>query len=476
MDASNLSAKDDIAKGDAGYRPIEDFKDWGRIQFDLARWNAHHELVAAQSNVDASRLSRAREVAKRSAAIDSGALEGLYDLDRGITITIATQSAMWEAAYQKEAVRTRNLIECQLDAYDFVIDFATGQTPIAEAWLRTLHERLCKAQETYKVFTEIGWQEQPLPHGVYKTSPNHVRRKDGTIHSYAPVLDTPSEMERLCAQMRGELFASAHPVLQAAYAHHALARIHPFQDGNGRVARALASVFLYRKASIPLLVLVEHRTEYLDALEAADSGTTKSFIDFVNARCIDAFLLINESLKTTLVPSPAEASTAIDKLLYTRGGFTHKEVELAGHELLRLFEEELRTQIPLFQKPDRLTLNTYRMGQGFPEAKPPYRNPVAIGHEMVGLTVQAATPSTQSLSLRFYFQVPFDCDLHDPIRIGCAETNLEFFTPFSNIFGKTKAVVRLQLAMFVEGVLGGIIGRLAALSAKELKDKGYVPK
>jgi len=34
-----------------------------------------------------------------------------------------------------------------------------------------------------------------------------------------------------------------HPVVFAALAHHRLAAIHPFEDGNGRTARLLADAF-----------------------------------------------------------------------------------------------------------------------------------------------------------------------------------------------------------------------------------------
>jgi len=68
-----------------------------------------------------------------------------------------------------------------------VLDFATSQAPIAEAWLRSLHAEICRGQETYVAHTEVGPQEQKLPLGEYKHAPNHVRQPDDTVHSYAPV-------------------------------------------------------------------------------------------------------------------------------------------------------------------------------------------------------------------------------------------------------------------------------------------------
>src|SRR5262249_36629155 len=152
------------------------------------------------------------------------------------------EAAYWEAALQTKGFKAAALIDSQLHAYDFVLDFATTRVPIAEAWLRTLHSEICSAQDTYEVWTAAGPQEQALPKGQYKAVPNHVLLSDGEVHSYAPVDMTGPEMQRFCDELRSAEFEQAHPVQQASYAHYALTAIHPFSDGNGRVARALASV------------------------------------------------------------------------------------------------------------------------------------------------------------------------------------------------------------------------------------------
>lgn len=229
-------------------------------------------MVRDRSDASPDLLRRAQDVVSRAAAVDTGALEGLYETDRGFTFTVATQAAVWETLVDKKGQRVRTLIEAQLDAYDSVLDLATKRRPVTEAWIRGLHAEICRGQKTYMVQTERGPQEQQLPLGEYKNLPNHVRGRDGEMHSYAPADSTPDEMHRLCEELRSEAFVNAHPVLQASYAHYAFVVVHPFADGNGRVARALASVYTYRSHSIPLLVLVDNRNEYISALEAADRG------------------------------------------------------------------------------------------------------------------------------------------------------------------------------------------------------------
>jgi Fic family protein len=94
-------------------------------------------------------------------------------------------------------------------------------------------------------------------------------------------------MARLVGELRSDAFLAANPVLQAAYAHYGLVVIHPFADGNGRVARALASAFTYRAISMPIVILSEQKNAYLNALEGADNGDYQVFVDFMLARSLE---------------------------------------------------------------------------------------------------------------------------------------------------------------------------------------------
>ncbi|WP_142927511.1 Fic family protein, partial [Mycobacterium marinum] len=147
-----------------------------------------------------------------------------------------------------------------------------------------------------------GPQDRPLPKGIYKTMPNSPTLLDGREHAYAPVIDTPPEMNRLVNELRAEAFLSAHPVLQAAYAHYAYVCIHPFPDGNGRVARALSSVFLYRSPGIPLIVFADQRNEYYDALESTDNGDPVPFLRFMMTRTVDAIGIVKSMLQRNSPP------------------------------------------------------------------------------------------------------------------------------------------------------------------------------
>jgi Fic family protein len=120
--------------------------------------------------------------------------------------------------------------------------------------------------------------------------------------------------------------------------------IHPFADGNGRVARALGSVFTYRSSSVPLLILVENRQNYLDSLREADDGHYQSFVDFTLERGLDAIRLFDESIRAAMAPSVDDAVAKLKGLFVTKGGYSHKEVDLAGQSFIKAFEAALKQE------------------------------------------------------------------------------------------------------------------------------------
>lgn len=125
--------------------------------------------------------------------------------------------------------------------------------------------------------------------GEYKTLPNNPRRPDGEMHVYCPPELTKEEMENLVRMYR-EAEPTYSPEVRSAWLHHRFTQIHPFQDGNGRVARALSSLVFLREGLFPLVVRESDRTEYIGALETADAGDLSPLISFFARRQRDSIL------------------------------------------------------------------------------------------------------------------------------------------------------------------------------------------
>lgn len=328
---------------DAQYRPFPDFQAFSAaVELDTDLW----ERVAAglqqkQADVDPGDFDRAVEVALRAAAVDTGAIEGLYKVDRGFTVTVAEEQPGWEAEADKKGAAFRQLFASQLRGYELARELAAGDTPTNEAWIRELHSEITAGQQTYRVWIPSlrKYQQQALLRGQYKTQSNHVKQADGDWHAYAPVDEVPAEMQRLLEQIRTPEFDAAHPSLQAAYAHYAFVVIHPFADGNGRVARAIASAFLIKSCGVPLVIWSDQDDEYLDALSAADHGNYQVFVDLTFHYAFQAIQLVADRIGSSL----EEQAETLRETLVTPSGISQEELSSVGNDLLSYLQRRIES-------------------------------------------------------------------------------------------------------------------------------------
>jgi len=83
-----------------------------------------------------------------------------------------------------------------------------------------------------------------------------------------------------------------HPVVVAAFFHHAFESVHPFRDGNGRVGRLLMN-YMLKKAGYPMIdIKYADRRRYYDALQSGDSGDFRPLAMLLMERVFDEAELI----------------------------------------------------------------------------------------------------------------------------------------------------------------------------------------
>lgn len=79
-----------------------------------------------------------------------------------------------------------------------------------------------------------------------------------------------------------DLAGLREPAVRAVLGHWLVGYVHPFPDGNGRIARFLMNALLAEGGYPWTVIRVEERTEYLEALETACAkGDVRPFARFV---------------------------------------------------------------------------------------------------------------------------------------------------------------------------------------------------
>ena len=224
---------------------------------------------------------------QREFSIETGQIEGLYTLKRGITQQLIAEGlAGVTASHTVENVEDRTiqgLLADQNAAFDMMFHTAFNGRSLTTHDIRGWHQLLTRHQETVVGLTMDGKHVQvPFKNkGVWKVRPNNPRRPDGVMHEYCPPEHVQSEMDRLIdlyAEIREQGYP---PEVEAGWLHHRFVRTHPFQDGNGRVSRLLMAYVYVRQNLPPPVVLTEARDDYIDALEDANTGNLKAFTDHV---------------------------------------------------------------------------------------------------------------------------------------------------------------------------------------------------
>jgi Fic family protein len=180
------------------------------------------------------------------------------------------------------------------------------ERPLTESFLRELNQTIL-VQDYWKTgITPNGTPTRmQIKVGTYKTRPNSVLTVTGEEFNYATPEETPAFMTSLVEwfnqeEAKGEL----SPIELASLLHYRYIRIHPFEDGNGRIARLLVNYVLYRHGYPMLVVHTADKDNYLRILHECDINVGLTPSDGANATIeqIEPFVkYMKEQLKRALV-------------------------------------------------------------------------------------------------------------------------------------------------------------------------------
>ena len=168
-----------------------------------------------------------------------------------------------------------------------VEDAVRNDHALNEVFIRNLHQILLKEPYEMDAETSDGSPvRRRISIGDYKAVPNNVRTSTGETYHFTPPDQVKSAMSDLIDWYRTKESEGEHPIIIAATFHYRFVRIHPFDDGNGRMARLLMNMILIKHGYTVSMVRQQDRGEYIRQLEEVDkTEDLVEFIAFVAGAC-----------------------------------------------------------------------------------------------------------------------------------------------------------------------------------------------
>ena len=144
--------------------------------------------------------------------------------------------------------------------------------PLSESLLKTWHGALL-ANDTRGVLAGE-FRSHADPMRVVRTN---AYGEMEIRYEAPPSARVPDEMRRFVETWRAPAARPADIALKAAFMHPHFESIHPFEDGNGRIGRALVAKTLAEGLGLPLVlpvstVIARHRRDYYEEINAASQS------------------------------------------------------------------------------------------------------------------------------------------------------------------------------------------------------------
>ena len=248
--------------------------------FDDSRLDSLEDLsqrvqeMRTQGKLSPDVLHRIRKHFRIKNIYHSNAIEG-NELAVGETRLVVEQGLTITGKPLKDQAEARNLSH----ALDFLEELVSNvEMPITEKDVRQIHslvlQGLTGEAGSYRTVDVSISGSQFSPPGAESVP---ILMRD--FGNWLSEISVPS----------AESFAEATGLLAAAVAHTWFVSIHPFIDGNGRVARLLLNLVLMRFGFPIAIVTKEDRLRYYDALESSQSSELTPFVMLIS-ECIEESL------------------------------------------------------------------------------------------------------------------------------------------------------------------------------------------
>lgn len=230
------------------------------------------------------------------------------------------------------------------EAINWILELIKDETPLTEKFIRELHTLLLKESSYKEAQTPNGKPtRRKIEVGKYKTQPNHVITATGETFYFAAPEETPAKMQELVEWYRKEKEREdVNPIILAALFHYRFIRIHPFDDGNGRVARILMNFILMQFGYPPVIIKTEDKETYYAVLHLADAGELEPFIEYIAQNLVRSLEIMIRGAKGEDIEEPDDLDKEIallERKIRTVG--RKIEIQRSKSTILDIFDKSI---------------------------------------------------------------------------------------------------------------------------------------
>lgn len=241
----------------------------------------------------------------------------------------------------------------EMQAHDVTIKLVQeaaedNERPLNEPFIRQLNEILL-VKPFYKAAKTPDGQStrRKIIPGEYKKHPNSVKLENGEEFQYAAPQEVPILMGDLITSYNQAIANARHPIEIAAMLHYKFVRIHPFDDGNGRVARLLMNYVLLYHGYQPAIIKTDAKKEYLTALNKTDVlnpeieaiNNIEPFAEYIANQLLWSYEISIKSAKGESIVEAGDFEKRLNKL--SRDLQNKKEIQLAKHQAKDIFWDKI---------------------------------------------------------------------------------------------------------------------------------------
>ena len=249
--------------------------DWTLFRWDVSRVNARLLSLRYAQGKLAGRLSALGFGVHSTAMLDT------------LSEDIVSSSEIEGVSLDREEVRSSVARHLGLET-----EGLPGASHYVEGVVEVMMDAVTNANATLTTERLFGWHSALFPMGRsgawtivvgdWRKSAEPMQVVSGPmgkekVHFQAPdSSDVPGQMDRFLKWVNEE--HDIDPVLKAGIAHLWFVTIHPFEDGNGRMARTITDMLMTRADELPhrfysiSAEILERRSQYYDVLEMTQNG------------------------------------------------------------------------------------------------------------------------------------------------------------------------------------------------------------